>query len=72
MSNDRRGAPVTVQLPRTNLSDLARAVERELADCTRQNQEARFPQLILLAPNGAGWRLTVNNAGALVTSQVVP
>jgi hypothetical protein len=65
----RRGFAPPVQLP-PEWPRARPAIERELARTLRQIIESEFPALLLRAPDGSTWRVTVDDAGALTTVQV--
>ena len=58
-----------VSLP-GNAAAAVRTVERELTMLVRRGEEALFPAVLLQAPDGSTWRVTVTDTGELVTSQV--
>jgi hypothetical protein len=45
-------------------------MERADLQNVKKNIEPSFPSLLLLAPNGSSYRITVDNTGALVAVQV--
>lgn len=65
----RPPAPFSPQLtgdPRDQMRQLADAISQK-ADVT---SVPLYSAVMLMAPDGSSWRLTVDNAGALVTAQV--
>jgi len=53
---------------RTVLGRCFEIVRRALSKCVSTDEAA--PQIILRAPNGTSWRVTVSNTGTLTTTQV--
>ena len=65
----RPPAPFSPQLtgdPRDQMRQLADAISRK-ADI---QSEPLYSPVMLRAPDGSSWRVSVDNAGALVTAQV--
>jgi hypothetical protein len=49
-----------------------RQLRAELARTARQNQEPTFPSLLLTAPGGRTYRVSVSDAGSLVVTPAQP
>lgn len=64
-----KGAAPLLQLP-SNWFEARRAIEREFGKCVRRQEEPAFPSLLLIAPDGGVWRVTVDDAGVLSTEPV--
>jgi hypothetical protein len=54
-----------------NLNDQVRRIAEALSQKMDNTGEPTYSAVLLIAPDGSTWRMTVSNAGAIATTHVV-